>query len=271
MKLAIIGGDARMDEVSRRFSDMGHVCLGRNAKNENEIYSAVSESDVIILPMPCKKGEYLNAPLVNDNIRFDELIAACGKSRLIIGGMAESDSESIIDYATREELLIRNAVPTAEGAIAIAMEEMKTTLHGSRALVVGYGRIGVCLAERLKGLGVETTVAARSLKSRALAVNTGLTAVGFDEFEAPLSKCDVVFNTVPHRVLDESALSALRTGTTVIDLASLPGGVDDDAASALGIRVIHALALPGKVAPITAGGIIADTVISILRERGILT
>ncbi len=270
MKIAVIGGDARMREVSKRFCDMGYICLGQNAKNENEIYASVSESDVVILPMPCKKGEYLNAPFVNDKIRFDELIAACGKSRLIIGGMVGIESICIVDYALREELLIRNAVPTAEGAIAIAMNELKRTIHGSRALVLGYGRIGVCLAERLRFLGAEATVAARSLKSRALAVNSGLKAVGFEDIEASLSGCDVVFNTVPHKILDALALSALRTGTAVIDLASLPGGVDDEAASALGVKVIHALALPGKVAPITAGGIIADTVITILRERGII-
>jgi len=270
MKIAVIGGDARMREVSRRISDMGFICLGQNAKSKNEIYSAVSASDAIILPMPCKKGEYLNAPFSNDGIPFDELMSVCGKNRLILGGMVGINAECIVDYANREELLIRNAVPTAEGAIAIAMEEMKTTLHGSRALVLGYGRIGFCLAERLKHLGADTTVAARSLKSRALAVNSGLNAVGFDNFEASLSGCDVVFNTIPQKILDADALSALRTGTAIIDLASLPGGVDDYAASALGIRVIHALALPGKVAPITAGGIIADTVISILRERGII-
>ncbi len=57
-------------------------------------------------------------------------------------------------------------------------------------------------------------------------------------------------------------------GALVIDLASLPGGTDFDAAEALGIRAEHALALPGKCAPDTAGALIAQTVLTILQERG---
>ena len=41
-----------------------------------------------------------------------------------------------------------------------------------------------------------------------------------------------------------------------------------DAAEALGIRAEHALALPGKCAPDTAGALIAQTVLTILQERG---
>ena len=63
-------------------------------------------------------------------------------------------------------------------------------------------------------------------------------------------------------------LEKLPRGALVIDLASLPGGTDFDAAEALGIRAEHALALPGKCAPDTAGALIAQTVLTILQERG---
>jgi dipicolinate synthase subunit A len=46
----------------------------------------------------------------------------------------------------------------------------------------------------------------------------------------------------------------------VIDLAALPGGVDDESAAALDVKVVHALALPGKEAPLTAGRYLRDTV-----------
>jgi len=45
--------------------------------------------------------------------------------------------------------------------------------------------------------------------------------------------------------------------------------VDFDAAKELGIKVIWALSLPGKVAPVTAGEIIKGTVINILQELGV--
>ena len=42
-----------------------------------------------------------------------------------------------------------------------------------------------------------------------------------------------------------------------------------EAAAALGVRVIWALSLPGKVAPVTAGRILRDTICHILCELGV--
>ena len=79
---------------------------------------------------------------------------------------------------------------------------------------------------------------------------------------------DTVINTIPAPVLPRKMLEKLPRGALIIDLASLPGGTDFDAAEALGIRAEHALALPGKCAPDTAGALIAQTVLTILQERG---
>jgi dipicolinate synthase subunit A len=78
-----------------------------------------------------------------------------------------------------------------------------------------------------------------------------------------------VVNTVPARVLDETHLAELAPGALVIDLASRPGGVDFEAAAALGVKVIWALSLPGKVAPVTSGKNIRDTIYNILQELGV--
>ena len=176
--------------------------------------------------------------------------------------------ETHIDYALRDEVQLRNAVPTAEGAVAIAMQELNITLSRANAVIIGYGRIGNYLAKILKDLNCNTAVIARKASARALAQISGHGAFDFDFCEV-YKTADVVFNTVPSIVLHEKELSALKKGAFVIDLASLPGGVDGKAAEKYGIKVIHALALPGKVAPVTAGEIIFDTVISILSERGI--
>ena len=47
-----------------------------------------------------------------------------------------------------------------------------------------------------------------------------------------------------------------------------PSGVDFEAADALGLTVIWALSLPGKVAPATAGAAIKSTIYNMLREQG---
>ena len=55
----------------------------------------------------------------------------------------------------------RNAVATAEGAIAEAVLHSDGTLHGAACLVIGFGRVGLALAQRLRGLSAHVTVAAR--------------------------------------------------------------------------------------------------------------
>lgn len=47
------------------------------------------------------------------------------------------------------------------------------------------------------------------------------------------------------------------------------GGVDFDAAKEIGVKVIWALSLPGKVAPVTSGMIIKDTITNIINEMGV--
>lgn len=46
-------------------------------------------------------------------------------------------------------------------------------------------------------------------------------------------------------------------------------GVDLEAAARLGIKVVWALSLPGKVAPVTAGRSIQTTIYNILHELGV--
>ena len=78
---------------------------------------------------------------------------------------------------------------------------------------------------------------------------------------------DAVINTIPAPVLPRTLLQRLPAGALIIDLASLPGGTDFAAAEELGLHAEHALALPGRCAPQTAGALIAQTVLAILEER----
>ena len=161
-----------------------------------------------------------------------------------------------------------NAVPTAEGAIQIAMEELPITLHGARVLVIGYGRLGRALAPRLSALGARVSVAARKYAALAWAesFNWGTERIG--QLAGWLCGYDLVVNTVPAPVLGEAELEELKPDCLVIDLASKPGGVDFAAAARLGRKVVWALSLPGKTAPVTAGRAIQTAIYNILSELG---
>ena len=271
MKIAIIGGDSRMLTATRLFKKAGFDCREAALGTPDciGVSDAVKWADAAVLPMPFEKERFLNAPFAKSKISVKEIFDACGEKTLFIGGGLPKEGKNYIDYSKREDFLLKNAVPTAEGAIEIAIRETDITLWDSRSIVIGYGRIGSVLCDILKGFNSKTTVITRSLQSRARAEISGTRAVGFEDIEAPLSDADIVFNTVPFTVLGENELSFIKPSVPVIDLASLPGGIDESALAGREIKFIRALALPGKTAPVTAGKIIFDTVLSILAERGV--
>ena len=168
-------------------------------------------------------------------------------------------------YARREEYQIAIARLTAEGAIALLRPE--TGLSGAHILLLGYGRIARLLARELQKAGALVTAAARSGEQRAWAEAEGIEALPLDALSGALDRFDVIIGTIPAPVLPRTLLQRLPAGALIIDLASLPGGTDFAAAEELGLHAEHALALPGRCAPQTAGALIAQTVLAILEER----
>ena len=276
----VMGGDPRQAALAALLADEGHSVhtyaleQGAGMKCEPSLTGA-DRADCVILPLPAAGADgRLNTPLSADSHDLEEVLGALRPGQLVCAGMAgeglkgRAEERGLVlrDYFAREELAVLNAVPTAEGALQIALEELPITLHDARALVIGFGRLGKALAPRLRALGAHVWVSARRYEQRAAAQGMGLGSEGVDHLPDWLCSYDLVFNTVPAPVLGVEELAALKEGALVIDLASRPGGVDLDAAAALGVRVIWALSLPGKVAPVTAGRYIKDTVYHIMEE-----
>jgi dipicolinate synthase subunit A len=175
----------------------------------------------------------------------------------------------LYDYFDSEELKIKNAYLTAEGAVSLAMNELDLAIAGSRTAVVGYGRIGKFLARMLASLDSSVTVAARKPTDLAYAAGFGLDTLKITSRDGRSSLCDladchVIFNTAPHWLFDSAVLPELSPDTLIIDLASAPGGVDPEAAGKYGIRVISALGLPGKYAPLTAGRYVGEAIVELI-------
>ena len=126
--------------------------------------------------------------------------------------------------------------------------------------------MGQAAARRFAALGARGSGAARRYEQLALAESEGYGAEQIGGLDGWLCGYDLVVNTVPAPVLGETELKDLRPDCLIIDLASKPGGVDRKAADRLGRQVIWALSLPGKVAPVTAGGAIRSTIYNMLHE-----
>ncbi len=272
MKIAILGGDARQIFLYDRLTRAGHDVLLWGVAGAPEAAAVPLETaldaDLILLPQPSSRdGKTLFAPAAERELPLDELAKKLPPRRLVLTAGVRLPGCRCIDYGAREELAVLGAVPTAEAAIEIAMHETKRTLWEAAALVIGYGRIGRILCDRLAGFGCRVTATARKPADFAAIRAAGFEYRATADLAADVDRYDLVFNTVPHTVLDRAALERLRPGALVIDLASMPGGVDAPAAKALGVRVIHALALPGRYAPETAADAIFATVCAILAEQ----
>ena len=106
------------------------------------------------------------------------------------------------------------------------MEELPVTLHGSRSLVLGFGRIGKVLAKMLHGIGSDVTCSARKHYDKAWIDCMGYHAVDTADIASIIGQFDVIFNTIPSKVLNSEVLRRVRRDSLIIDLASKPGGAD---------------------------------------------
>lgn len=284
-KILVAGGDLRYGYTAAALADdFETYAVGFQSVVSEKVQLAESVADkiplcdVLVLPMPVSDdGILINAPFSQRNLPISHLLTALTPEALVLGGkfgksqeIFEQSGFEVIDYLAREEFSTRNAVPTAEGAIQIMLEEMPCTICGSHILILGFGRIGSRLAATLHAMGAEVTVVARNVVKRAEAEMLGCRSIAFSELENAVREADVICNTVPALVLTAPILEQIRQDALILDLASKPGGVDWESAQTLGKRVVWALSLPGKTAPVTAGQIIAKTILHILDERGIL-
>lgn len=279
----LLGGDRRQVELSRLLAWDGHRvhtwALEEGLPTEEpgqarQPPEGIGQADCVILPLPAADGTALHSPLSWFHPSLRQIFAALSPGQLVLAGMADRDlyklaqefDVSLFDYFSREELAVANAVPTAEGAIQIAMEQLPTTLADTPTLVVGFGRIGQATAQRLAALGTPVTVAARRWEALAWARALGCRGVLLSQLSQAQNAFPLVINTVPALVLDRPVLTCLPAGCLILDLASKPGGVDHTAARELGLSVVHALSLPGKVAPVSAAAILQTTIYHMLQE-----
>lgn len=280
----VIGGDMRQLFMSESIYNDGNDIKVYGIKSNrpqfeglcsDNINEVIKDSEYIILPLPATCDNIIiNAPFCESQIKLSDSLVKKLSNKTIFCGISQSlkllgenwRRLNLKDYSLREEFQILNAVPTAEGALHIAMDEFNGTIHSSRCLVTGYGRIGKVLAKLLKNMGADVTVSSRKASDVAWIQTTGYNYINSCSLPNKLDY-DLIFNTVPFKLFDRDNLLKCSYNSIIIDLASKPGGVDFELANFLEIKAIHALGIPGKFSPITAGEIIKKTIYNMLEEE----
>lgn len=248
--IAFLGGDVRMSLLAQMMAAEGYdVCSWEltGAPKPLALCDAL-KADIIVLPLPAEKNGYLSGT----ELTMESLLRSLRREHRIFAGnvgndastLAQSLGLTITDYFASEELSVRNAIPTAEGAIEAAMKHTSVTLHGTPCLVLGFGRIGKVLAHDLSALGAKVSVSARKRSDLAWIDAFGYAPLHTNRLSGTLGEFRVVFNTVPHQVLDETLLAELPPDCLLIELAST-SGFDMDAVETLRLSYLKAGGLPG--------------------------
>lgn len=198
----------------------------------------------VLLPVPSFSGgdEYLAHLLTKlpDNV-------------IVSGGNLNSpllEGYCAVDFLQDPYYLADNAAITADCALQIVENRTGTELAGKKALILGWGRIGKCLGQRLRDRNANVTIAARKTADLAMIHGLGYGTLAISDTAGETARFDIILNTVPELLLPNMAA---KTDAVILELASKPGMTGDG--------IINARGLPGKMAPERSGRLIADTFI----------
>lgn len=286
INFAVIGGDLRIIKLVKMLAKEGNMVYTYGLEKAEELKGinnvlfceklnkALQSAEIVIGPIPfSSNGKDINSPFSENTTSIRELMHEMNAKILIAGNispeiydLANDEYIEIIDLMKREELAVLNTIATAEGAIEIAISNTNKIIHGSKILILGFGRIGKVLARKLAGLSAEITCAARKDEDLAWIKAYGHKTTNINTLGENLSPYDIIINTVPHLILTRERLQYVKKDCLLIDLASNPGGIDKKAVKEQDLKLVWALALPGKVAPITTAEIIKETIYNILKE-----
>ena len=226
--------------------EKGTIDISEEKTFDNNLERDKQNKKIIIGPIPYSTdGKTLYAPFCNKKLDINLL-----KDKKIIAGKIPEEVADIksIDILKNEYFTIRNTVPTAEGAIAKAIELTDINIDKANIMVLGFGRVGKTLCYKLKKLGANVYAEARKERDIAWIDVFGYNAIPLEKINENICKMDMIFNTIPELILDKSKLILMNEKTLIIDLASKPGGTDFESANKMGINAILYSGIPGKIA-----------------------
>lgn len=285
-KFLIIGGDLRNVKLAtilaNNYNNVSTYALEKSEEilenkhiiSENNLSNAINKADIIIGPIPfSSNGKNLNTPFSEEKIEIEE-ISNKNKKKIFIAGSINDDITKklednymkVIDVMKREELAILNTIATAEGTITVAIENTDKILQGSKVLVLGFGRVAKIVATKFSKLSADVTCCARKISDLAWIKAYGYNSLNINDMIYDLKDFDIIINTVPQMIINEKELKHMKSSVLLIDLASRPGGIDGKKAINMGLKYVWALALPGKIAPISSAEFIKETIYNIVDE-----
>lgn len=226
----------------RRLRDLGYAVTDNPSKNVTHLLLGVPSFD--------------DSGNLRGGRDLEGILSQLPKTVTVVGGNLRHpllEGYATMDLLQDARYLAQNAAITADCALQVARNHLPIVLQSCPVLILGWGRIGKCLAKLLKASGAHVTVAARKETDLAMLQALGYEAEQIEKLRFGLVKYRLIFNTVPYLILDQDQVYHCSRDCVKVELASRPGIAGED--------VIQARGLPGKMAPESAGLLIAKSVI----------
>jgi dipicolinate synthase subunit A len=270
--IGMLGGDKREQEIARQAAATGADVRVHgfpwpeggipNVRWISDPAAVLDGARFALFPIPgISASGALFAPAAQKPIIPDHamLRGMAPKAHIILGwadanlkAHCEKLDITIHEYEWDRSLMLQRTPAIIEGLLKIVIENTDITIHNANACVVGQGTIGAVLARYFVALGAHTHVVARNPEQRSAAFVAGATPHALEGLSELAPDLDLLFSTVPSRVIDQDILSRLPKSALIVDLAAPPGGVNFDAAKSLGLKAIWGRGL-GSRAPVTVG------------------
>lgn len=287
MNVLVLGGDLRYLEIIENLSSKYSVdvvgykntYINDCVRNINIDNVDISKYDVIIFPINgVMEKNLINCRFNNTPIKIDEDFLVNSKDNvLIFSGISSPCLDNMLRVSGRDciymmkdkEVIRENAIPTVEGIIADLVLNTDKTINESSVLVFGYGNIGQVLVKYLSMLGADVAVSVIEPDDIKI-----LNAIGVDCFYSNscsdlvshIKNTDIIVNTVPDKIIDNSLIKYINKDCYVLDIASHPHGIDREVLDEFFIKNKLYLGIPGKVAPKTSGKILSRKINKVLGD-----
>ena len=263
LKIIVLGGDERQKYLTENLKSKGFNA--EHIYNSNNLKNIIKSSDYIVLPLPSTKDKITVFNTISDDKIYISDLQEFINEQKVFTCKLMLEGKKCEDYSTNEAFAIKNAVPTAEGAVALAVLHSKKAIFHSKALVIGNGRIGKILSNTLKNMGADVTVSARRETDLSFIEAFNMKKIETSKIGSVAKNFDFIFNTVDFPVIDTEFLKSVKKDALIIELASHPGGIYGDK-SAAKCEIINGQGLPGKFSPITAAEILSETIIKLIAD-----
>ncbi len=162
---------------------------------------------------------------------------------------------------------ILNSVPTAEGIIFYLIKNLNQTISKSNILIIGYGRCGKTLADKLKKLDANVFINTLKKSDYAIALKNKFKLIYDLNFDFMQKKIDAVINTAPTKTISDQILKAMPKNILLFDITNY--GFDLNLAKERNISSDRILSIPSKFASKTSGEIIGKYIFKKVKQSNV--